>query len=72
MPDSSIEPVVSKPETTPGPSLSIVAVDDDADFRQFIRAVLEADGHEVRTAAGPDEFFAAARCPFRKLDRLTR
>ena len=60
MPDSSIEPVVSKPETMPGPSLSIVAVDDDADFRQFIRAVLEADGHEVRTAAGPDEFFAAA------------
>jgi CheY-like chemotaxis protein len=58
MPEPLIDPAAPKPEQ--GPSLSIVAVDDDADFRQFIRSVLEADGHEVRTAAGPDEFFAAA------------
>ncbi|MBX3357051.1 MAG: response regulator [Phycisphaeraceae bacterium] len=41
------------------PPLSIVALDDDADFRQYIRAVLEPSGHDVRTAATPDEFFSA-------------
>jgi CheY-like chemotaxis protein len=41
------------------PTLSIVALDDDEDFRQYIRAMLEADGHSVRTAATPAEFFAA-------------
>lgn len=41
------------------PPLSIVALDDDEDFRQYIRAMLEADGHTVRTAATPDEFFHA-------------
>lgn len=40
-------------------SLSIVALDDDEDFRQFIRSVLEQDGHDVRVVATPDEFFAA-------------
>lgn len=40
------------------PSLAIVALDDDADFRQYIAAVLDAEGHEVRVAATPDEFFA--------------
>jgi CheY-like chemotaxis protein/DNA-binding XRE family transcriptional regulator len=63
----------------PPARLSIVALDDDADFRQFIQSVLEAEpvteaggagseagggddrsfppGHEVRTAATPEEFF---------------
>lgn len=44
------------------PPLSIVALDDDEDFRQYIRAVLEspsAGGHDVRTVATPDELFAA-------------
>ena len=41
------------------PPLTIVALDDDADFRQYIRAVLEAQGHEVRTVASPREFYAA-------------
>ncbi len=41
------------------PTLSIVALDDDEDFRQYIRAMLEADGHSVRTAATPAEFFTA-------------
>jgi FixJ family two-component response regulator len=49
----------------PLPPLSLVALDDDADFRQFIGAMLEGDGHEVRTTATPEEFFAAceARLP---------
>ncbi len=50
------------PATIPSdtiPPLSVVALDDDADFRQYIRAVLEAQGHEVRTAASPGEFYGA-------------
>ncbi|GAB4385352.1 MAG: hypothetical protein Kow0022_10870 [Phycisphaerales bacterium] len=38
--------------------LSIIALDDDADFRQFIGVTLSAEGHDVRTVATPDEFFA--------------
>lgn len=47
------------------PPLSIVALDDDPDFRQYIRGVLENEGAEVRTAASPSEFFAMceARLP---------
>lgn len=46
-------------EATPTlPPLSIVALDDDADFRQYIRGVLENEGAEVRTAATSAEFFA--------------
>ncbi|QOI99479.1 MAG: response regulator [Phycisphaeraceae bacterium] len=45
--------------TQAGPSLSIVALDDDDDFRQYIRQVLEADGHAVRCAATPEAFYAA-------------
>ena len=47
--------------STPGPTLplSVVALDDDADFRQYIRSVLEGQGHEVRAVASPREFFAA-------------
>jgi len=39
--------------------LSILALDDDEDFRQYIRAALEGEGHRVRTAGTPAEFFAA-------------
>jgi DNA-binding response OmpR family regulator len=39
--------------------LSIVALDDDEDFREYIRGILTADGHEVRVVATPEEFFAA-------------
>jgi len=38
--------------------ISIVAIDDDADFRQYIAGVLEGDGHHVRTAATPEELYA--------------
>ncbi len=44
--------------STTSPALAIVALDDDADFRQYIAAVLDAEGHEVRVAANPDELFA--------------
>jgi CheY-like chemotaxis protein/DNA-binding XRE family transcriptional regulator len=39
------------------PPLSVVALDDDADFREYIAGLLEADGHEARTASTADEFF---------------
>ncbi len=55
----------SKPQTqTPAVPLSIVALDDDDDFRQFIRTILEADDHDVRTVATPDEFYAACEASF--------
>ncbi len=45
----------------PPVALSLVVLDDDADFREYMRGVLEGEGHEVRTAAGPEEFFAACQ-----------
>lgn len=41
------------------PPLSIVTLDDDPDFHQYIRTVLESQGHAVRTVANPQEFYAA-------------
>ena len=41
-----------------GPALSIVSLDDDEDFRQYIRSVLEGDGHDVRMCATPSELFS--------------
>ena len=38
--------------------LSILVLDDDADFRQHMRGVLEREGHDVRIAATPDECIA--------------
>ncbi len=38
-------------------ALSIAALDDDADFREYVKAVLEGEGHEVRVCATPKEFF---------------
>lgn len=52
MPDAPIQTL--EESTAP---LSVVALDDDADFRQYIRGVLEDQGHEVRAVATPDEFF---------------
>jgi two-component system, response regulator RegA len=40
-------------------TLSIAALDDDEDFRQYIRSVLETDGHDVRVCSTPEELFAA-------------
>ncbi len=43
---------------TSAPPLSIVALDDDPDFREYIRETLEHEGHEVRAASTPTEFFS--------------
>lgn len=58
MPDSANNPaatIAGKP-----PPLSIVALDDDADFREYIQGLLESDsggGHSVRVAATPEECY---------------
>ncbi|MFG0305805.1 MAG: response regulator [Phycisphaerales bacterium JB040] len=41
------------------PHLDIVALDDDADFREYLHTVLEDAGHVLRTAASPERFFHA-------------
>lgn len=43
---------------TPVPPLNILALDDDPDYREYLSGALEAEGHTVRTAATPDEFYA--------------
>lgn len=55
-----LDPTPGRDETDGLPPLSILALDDDDDFRQYVRSILEADGHIVRTTATPDEFYAAA------------
>lgn len=47
------------PPAAPAHPLSIVALDDDADFREYITAVLDADGHDVRAVSTPEAFYAA-------------
>ncbi len=37
--------------------LAIAALDDDADFREYLRSVLEGEGHDVRVLATPDELY---------------
>ncbi len=44
---------------SPLPSLDIVVLDDDADFRQYIEDILKDDGHHVRLCATPEEMWAA-------------
>lgn len=58
MPDPVTEPADHPPDETP--PLSILALDDDEDFLQYIRSVLEAEGHDVRAVSKPEDFFAAA------------
>ncbi len=41
------------------PALTILALDDDPDFREYIRGILSSDGHDVRTAHSARAFFAA-------------
>lgn len=45
--------------TDPIPPLAIVAVDDDPDFREFLHAVLDPEGHDLRTAADPAMLYEA-------------
>jgi DNA-binding NtrC family response regulator len=57
MPDKVANIAAIEPPIT----LSIVALDDDEDFRQYIRSVLETDAHDVRVCAAPDELFATCQ-----------
>lgn len=41
--------------------LAIVALDDDPDFREFIREALAAARHDVRAVATPDELYDAVQ-----------
>jgi DNA-binding response OmpR family regulator len=47
-------------EIGPTPPLSILALDDDADFLQYIETLLEGEGHNVRTSSTPEAFFKEA------------
>lgn len=50
----------SSPQTVePVPPLTIALLDDDEDFRQYLSAALEEQGHDVRACSTPEEFFAA-------------
>lgn len=44
---------------TSPPSLCIVALDDDADFREYLVGLLEEGGHQVRAVASPEELYEA-------------
>lgn len=46
-------------EPPPAPVLSIIAMDDDEDFRQYIAGVLRQHGHDVRAVGTAEEFFAS-------------
>ena len=39
--------------------LSIMALDDDPDFREYVRTVLSSEGHDVRVFGEPPEMFDA-------------
>jgi len=39
--------------------LRVYALDDDADFLEYLGALLEGEGHEARTVAKPDDLYAA-------------
>jgi CheY-like chemotaxis protein/DNA-binding XRE family transcriptional regulator len=54
-----VTPESTDPHESTTLPLSIVALDDDPDFRQYVQSVLESDGHEVRACATPDEFYRA-------------
>lgn len=41
------------------PSLDVLALDDDPDFREYVVSILQAAGHTARTASTPQECYAA-------------
>ncbi|MEZ6243042.1 MAG: response regulator [Phycisphaerales bacterium] len=49
----------AEPTGVQTPPLSVLALDDDADFREYVTTILEGDGHEVRAVSTPEAFFAA-------------
>ncbi|MEM0983204.1 MAG: response regulator [Planctomycetota bacterium] len=58
-PDAPVEPT---------PPLDLVAIDDDPDFREYLHAVLDSDGHTLRDVGTPDDLYAA--CEQRLPDML--
>ncbi|MCA9294063.1 MAG: response regulator, partial [Phycisphaerales bacterium] len=44
----------------PQGGLDIIALDDDADFREYVSAVLEEQGHTIRAVATPNELYESA------------
>ena len=44
-------------EETDGVRLRVVSLDDDADFREYLKGILESEGHAVRQAKSPDELY---------------
>ncbi|MEQ8770975.1 MAG: response regulator [Phycisphaerales bacterium] len=57
MPESS----EGQPPVPPAPPLSIVALDDDADFREFVTSLLTDAGHDARAVATRDELIRACQ-----------
>jgi DNA-binding NtrC family response regulator len=55
MPDDQSIPAADEVVTP----LSILVLDDDEDFLQYIRGVLEGEGHDVRAVSRPEEFYRA-------------
>lgn len=55
MPDDQSIPAADEAVTP----LSILVLDDDEDFLQYIRGVLEGEGHDVRAVSRPEEFYRA-------------
>lgn len=51
------EPASEQTEPVPVVALDIVALDDDADFREYIAGVLSGEGHTARVAASSDELY---------------
>lgn len=51
-------PTKEQQEHAHTPRLSIVALDDDPDFRTYIKNLLDSEGHDIRVAATPDEMLA--------------
>ncbi len=48
------------PDIHPVTPLSILALDDDQDFREYIEGILHADGHVIRTVSTPEALYSAA------------
>ncbi|MFN6042434.1 MAG: response regulator [Phycisphaerae bacterium] len=59
MTQQPVNPVEVAADAPVTPALSIIVLDDDDDFRDFLRGALEGDGHDVRAAATPAQLFDA-------------
>lgn len=53
------EPAGATEPAPAAPPLSVLCLDDDADFRQYIRTILEGDGHDARVVETPEALFGA-------------